>query len=128
MFRQQATGHFTANVSGPTHCGPDATSPKTYPYEVEIYYTAEAQLDQNGFLLDNLTFDVYFNSIENVDVSCELLAKQAAEYLHSLANAICPSCVVRVRIWGIPERVYVEYIHPPDGGVLYASQTNLANR
>ncbi len=108
-FVQRAQGNFSINVSGDFHCGPDHTSPKTFPYSVEIHYPASA-LDENGFLLDNQSFQQYFDGLGHTDLSCERLTMKAATDLHAATNGRCHS--TRVNIWAIPGHAAIECIVP----------------
>ena len=105
-YVQRAHGDFTIAVSGPFHCGPDHTSPKQFTYEVELHYPADA-LDSNGFLLDNLTFKQYFHDLGCTSLSCEKLARKAAEDLHRMADG--RSLKTSVGIWAIPNHAKIEY-------------------
>src|SRR4051812_42915223 len=104
MFKQYAKGSFTCGISGLYHCGPDDTSPKRFDYEVELRYPATA-LDERGFLLDNLDFRHYFESLGASSVSCELLAKQACEYFYREAGG--RAVAIEVSIWGLPGEVRI---------------------
>jgi hypothetical protein len=85
MFYQHVTGDFEVAIGGAYHCGPDDSSPKRLQFEVLVEYPDDA-LDERGFLIDNLTFQHYFNSIGYTTDSCELIAKHAGEYFCSLAT------------------------------------------
>jgi hypothetical protein len=83
-FRQSAEGAFECDVvPGTPHCGIDSTHSR-FRYHVAITYTSRSVLDSNGFLLDNLTFQAYFNTLGKLRVSCELVAANAVEYFVAL--------------------------------------------
>jgi len=105
MFRQVAQGKFEVAVSGPFHCGPDDTSPKQFDYEVMVCYP-DGALDGNGFLLDNLYFEHYFNTIGECTISCERLTRKCAEDIAAATGGRCNK--VCVGIWGIPGRAKIE--------------------
>jgi hypothetical protein len=107
FFQQVATGSFSVEVSGCCHCGPDDSSPKKFDFRVEIEFHG-SPLDVHGFLLDNLSFMSYFNSIGTLDYSCELLAMTAAKAFWRMAGRRCR--IVRVSIWGIPGAAMVKYV------------------
>lgn len=111
-FIQFAEGQFTTPVSGPNHCGPDRSSPKTFAFEVQIEYR-NPTLTEQGFLIDNLAFDQYFDGIGTVTESCEELARKAAIDFLRMAIGLCPDCEVRVSIWGIPGKAMVQYLAKP---------------
>src|SRR5690349_10291975 len=84
-FTQKAYGEFTVRLAPNTpHCGPKSTTfverSDPYRYEIELVYNSQA-LDAQGFLIDNLWFREYFNSLRDVvlSISCELLAQQIAQ-------------------------------------------------
>lgn len=85
MFFQHVTGEFSVEVGGPWHCGPNDDSPKLLNYEVLVEYQDSA-LDEHGFLVDNLEFKRYFNSLGYTEDSCELMAKKAAEHFCRVAH------------------------------------------
>lgn len=103
-FTQHATDCFTVEVTGPYHCGPDDTSPRQFKFEVTIEYPDDA-LDEKGFLLDNLTFKQYFNSLGVTDLSCELLCRKATNDLHAMTNG--RAYETQVAIWAIPNEAKV---------------------
>jgi hypothetical protein len=111
MFKQSATGSFTVPIVGDWHCGPDATSPKTFPYRVTAEYPDTA-LDAHGFLLDNTAFSAYFAEIGRTPVSesCELLCKRIARELATMAGHRASQ--VTARVWAL-EGVYIEYVYTP---------------
>lgn len=86
MFSQRAVGTFEPAVAGEFHCGPDHTSPKLFNWEVRLQWP-DAALDPNGFLLDNMSFREYFNAIEVLTDSCELVTIKAAKHFTALAPA-----------------------------------------
>lgn len=106
MFRQKGRGTAELDVAGFYHCGPDHTSPKKFDYEVEVHYRRRG-LDDRGFLMDNLSFQVYFQSLERLTDSCELMSMRAAEYFWLEARGRC--VWVRVAVWGIKDRAVIEY-------------------
>lgn len=84
-FRQVAEGYFVIDVHGLNHCGPNHDSPKRFKYEVEVV-APDSALSAQGFLLDNLEFDHYFNTLESTELSCEALARQCALHFTNLIN------------------------------------------
>lgn len=122
-FRQQALGNFSIDVIGEFHCGPDNTSPKIFNYEVELRYpTGRAALDEHGFLLDNTFFRLYFSSLKETSLSCELLVIHCAHEIHTMTQGRADYC--RVRLWAIAHEVFVEYeCSGPEGGILTNAAT-----
>ena len=106
MYTQRANGQFTVEVEGDYHCGPNHDTPKTFAFEVELTYCDEC-LDERGFLLDNLTFQRYFDSIQVTDLSCERLVRKCAEYFCKLAGERFFRCVVA--IWAIPNAAKIVF-------------------
>lgn len=106
-FRQEASGTFSAEVGGCYHCGPNHDSPKEFDYEVEIHYHGKA-LDAKGFLNDNLAFQEYFESLNMVTDSCEMMARNAACFFWKQLLGRCNQ--VTVRIWGIKGKAMVEFV------------------
>jgi hypothetical protein len=106
MYRQFGYGEFDVYVVGENHCGPNHESPKSFNYEVEVRYPLDA-LDERGFLLDNLSFQEYFEALHQTSYSCELLATHAACTFWDMAEGRCEQ--VRVCIWGIREVAKVEF-------------------
>lgn len=109
-FKQNAKGKFAVHVSGDTHCGPDHSSPKIFDYEVEIEYTHDKRLDNQGFLLDNLTFHDYFMGLGHVDISCEKLVQQCWIYFAERAPL---AHNVRVCVWAIENKACVTFEGSP---------------
>lgn len=83
MFTQHAKGMFTVEVGGRWHCGPDNTTPKQLAYEVTIEYP-DGALDTHGFLIDNLAFQKYFDTIRYTEDSCEMVASKANTFFRGL--------------------------------------------
>lgn len=107
-YTQHAEGSFHCTlVPGTNHCGIDDTD-ATFKYAVDIEYTSRDALDDKGFLLDNLTFRSYFNSLGAVRISCEEVAHAACEYFKGLlAPRMKFVASIRVRIFPF-EGVWVE--------------------
>jgi hypothetical protein len=106
-YLQRATGEFSIHVTGPFHCGPNHESPKTFSYDVELAYPASA-LDSQGFLLDNTAFHDYFSSIGATELSCELLARQAAYDLLARCSHrahYCKVCLTAFRRGALEARI-----------------------
>lgn len=85
-FLQEAHGRITLKVlPGSHHCGRDDNA-LTCRWFVSATFT-DAALDPAGFLFDNLAFAAYWQSLAQeceqapLAVSCELLAKRAADDL-----------------------------------------------
>ncbi len=106
MFIQHATGQFRLNVGGEWHCG-DGPEPKILTFDVKIEYPDTA-LNSHGFLIDNLEFQRYFDTIQYSEKSCELLAWQAADHFFKLANH--SECRVHcdIKVPGLADIEYVE--------------------
>ncbi len=107
MFRQHAKGIFTTEVGGQWHCGPDHTSPKQLLYEVTIQYPDSA-LDSHGFLVDNLAFQQYFDTIRYTEDSCEMLAKKAADWFCGLCQHKEARVDVDICVPGLADIDYTE--------------------
>src|SRR5579863_1463401 len=110
-FNQFAQGKFTIDVTGPYHCGPDHTTPKTFDFEVALRYHEDA-LDERGFLIDNTHFRQYFNALGTTDLSCERLVRKASQDFYGLVQDRCLE--IRVAIWAIPNGARVEHVLVPE--------------
>lgn len=80
-FRQHSSGKFHATVvPGTNHCGINDVS-GDFGFEVNIEFRKDhvTPLDESGFLLDNLCFQQYFDSLPPITVSCEELCEQAGD-------------------------------------------------
>ncbi len=107
MFTQHAEGNFTLAVGGGYHCG-EAQFQQDLHFNVVIHYPDWA-LDAHGFLIDNLEFRRYFESIKFTEDSCELLAKKAADHFCDIA----PHAIdVHVDI-AVPGLADIEYEETP---------------
>ncbi len=104
MYIQRAQGKFTADVTGPFHCGLDK-SPQTFTYKVEVRWPDSA-LDEHGFLLDNLEFQRFFDSIGHFTESCELLARRCEQELAGLCGTKGEHVSVDI---GVPGLADIEY-------------------
>ncbi len=100
MFKQQADGQFSVEVKGDFHCGPDHSSPKIFNWEVEICW-ADSALDQRGFLLDNMEFRKYFNTLGVTEDSCELLVLKAAKHYWTEVRDRAQNVSVSVHVPGL---------------------------
>jgi hypothetical protein len=80
-YSQHAEGTFKARtIAGTPHCG-RIDGDATFAYTVDIPFRLGCDvLDTSGFLLDNLDFQNYFDSLPAISVSCEQLARQAAHH------------------------------------------------
>ena len=108
FFEQRDSGFFMVEVEGANHCGPNHRSPKRFRYDIQIVYKHDS-LDDNGFLLDNLTFKQYFRSIGRTALSCELLARKTAEdFTGQLQGRPWYRCVVS--LWGGRNIAMVRYV------------------
>lgn len=107
MFTQHARGMFKTEVGGKWHCGPDNTSPKQLVYEVTIQYPDNA-LDSHGFLIDNLAFQRYFDTIRYTEDSCEVLAKKAADFFAGVCHHEDSKVMVDVKVPGLADISYEE--------------------
>ncbi len=114
MFVQHAKGDFWVHVNGDWHCGPDPSNPKRLKYDVRIEYPNEA-LDCHGFLIDNLEFTRYFDSITETSDSCELLAKNAADYFCQLCKHRETKVNVDITIPGLAGIQYEELESDQEG-------------
>lgn len=116
MFGQQATGTFNAQtVPGTNHCGKD-DGPAAFEYTVYVPFRKGCDvLDTSGFLLDNLYFQQYFNSLPPITLSCEKLARQAGHHFcEVLGDRARMVEYVAVRIHPFAG-VWVEArVHPPN--------------
>ncbi len=83
MFTQHATGMFDIEVGGQWHCGPDTNPRQRFSFEVTIEYPDSA-LDGHGFLIDNLAFQKYFDTLRYTEDSCEMVAMKANAFFRSL--------------------------------------------
>ncbi len=111
MFTQHVTGDFYLEVGGPWHCGPDDSSPKRLKYEVLIEYPDQA-LDEHGFLIDNLAFRRYFDSIGYTVDSCEVIAMKAclhfcrlAQLAHLVCVDVCVPGLACIKYKGVPREM-----------------------
>lgn len=111
MFIQHATGHFQVAVGGKWHCGPDNSSPKQLAYEIKIEYPDSA-LDSHGFLLDNLEFQKYFDSIQYTEDSCELMAWRAADHFFQMASNSACKVHADIKVPGLADIEYEEETKP----------------
>lgn len=84
-WHQHSSGEFSATlIPGTAHCGLSyGTGTGMFKFAIDLSYEGEA-LDSSGFLLDNLSFQTYFQTLPPISVSCELLAKQASEHFLAL--------------------------------------------
>lgn len=120
-FIQRAEGDFTVMLAPHTpHCGPDQADfpiPGHFRYEVDVEYDPKA-LDENGFLLDNLEFKNYFNSLAlygPISMSCEKLCESAEEaFCQRLGDRRKHCHGIKVRLWAMPG-VSIEYDGTPAG-------------
>lgn len=97
-------GKATAQQSGEFHCGLLADDGKaTFEWEVECV----ANLDQKGFVIDNQEIRVWFESIEEISVSCETFCQIAAGVIWKM---MARPVGIRVKIWGLPDVAYAEFI------------------
>ena len=88
-FTQTLSSKIDVNaVAGTPHCGV-ANGAVSFPVTVEIRYHADAKLDSNGFLLDNVLVRDYFKAFNgtNLRVSCEhlltVILHDVTDMLHS---------------------------------------------
>ena len=110
-FLQHAHGEFSATlVPGTAHCGLSyGAGIGNFKYTVEIEYISDEALDHNGFLLDNLTFQDYFQHLEPINVSCEILARRCAnDFKKMVGTRTAYVCAVRVAIYPFGD-VFVQY-------------------
>lgn len=109
-FVQSAKGQFAVQVSGSAHCGPDPSSPKIFDYEVRIEYNHDKELDTNGFLLDNTSFQHYFMSLGIIDISCEKLVQKCWLYFAEHAPLAHD---VKVCVWAIAGKACITFEGSP---------------
>lgn len=75
-YTQVFTGQLNCYaVPGTAHCG-RVHGNQLFPITVSIHYPPNVELDSNGFLLDNLWFELYCESFKDthLKISCEHLA------------------------------------------------------
>lgn len=108
VFAQHAAGDFVVKtVPATSHCGRTSGNGH-FRYCVDINYHSDAALDEHGFLLDNLDFQDYFDSLSDVKISCERMAQEAVNYfIGKLGPRISHAASIAVRIYPFGE-VYVE--------------------
>lgn len=110
LFSITRGGTFSVPIANDAqHCGviKDVNS---FRYEVTCSMK-ESTLDENGFVIDNDHIQGYFDSKykEPLNLSCELLARQAAHDLYELFGERQAGCMdITVKIWGRPDS-YIEY-------------------
>jgi hypothetical protein len=99
-LRQHSSGTFSVPIIPTTkHCGID-DSTGVFRYQVDIVYRSESALDQDRFLLDNLTFRRYFCSLPPVDCSCEELTLRAREHFrNALSDRLQHVEAISVRVY-----------------------------
>lgn len=84
-FSMKRSGSFRANwIDTHNVCGVNPTTRPVYNYNCELETTDK--LDENGFIMDNLLVDKYFQAnyaswLPVLPLSCELIAKRAVENL-----------------------------------------------
>lgn len=100
MFKQFADGSFSIDVKGEFHCGVDNDSPKIFNWEVEICWSDSA-LDERGFLLDNMAFRKYFNTLGVTTDSCELLVLKAAKHYWAEVRDRAQTVSVSIQVPGL---------------------------
>lgn len=107
-FRQHAAGDFTCRVvPGTPHCGKDEGTGH-FRYCVDVTYHNKAALDDNGFLLDNLDFQRWFDGLGPVSISCEALAIEACKHFEArLGDRLKYVDLLDVKIYPFGD-VYVE--------------------
>ena len=79
-FTQYAEGNVVLTVvPGSHHCGLGDTEINV-DWEIELEFTGEA-LDDKGFLVDALDFNIYFGELAQIPLSysCEMLARKIAK-------------------------------------------------
>jgi len=103
ILRMRREGEFVANWSDVhTGCGTPKLGPNVYRYVCEIESTRES-LDENGFILDNMEVDAYFQSVYSARVpakSCERIAINAVEHIRRMLR---DPLRVAVTIYGSPQ-------------------------
>lgn len=86
-FLMTVTGTFAAPVDSESiHCGPPLPKDRpdgngvvrTFRWEVRM---DARELDSDGFVMDNAVVKDYFEAIELIDMSCEVLCRQACRAL-----------------------------------------------
>lgn len=106
-YHQHASGDFiTEIVPGTNHCGIDERRGH-FKFCVDINYL-DGALDSHGFLLDNLAFQEYFDSLGPISLSCEQLSQNACNYfLSQLGDRIRFVTSINVRVYPFGD-VFVE--------------------
>lgn len=112
-FEQFAQGTMTIEVEGDWHCGPDNTSPRKFDWEVLITYP-DGALDEKGFLLDNLSFEGFFNGLGKTSLSCEKLTEKCCEELWRMVEGRAEG--MKVTVWAISGKVRVSKVREREGG------------
>lgn len=85
------SGSFSFETSGPVCCGTE--SPLALEYLVEV--ECGINLDDRGFLFDQLPIHKYFQRISHVEISCELLALKCARDIHAMILQNHSGCQIR---------------------------------
>lgn len=115
IWTLRVKGTFTIKTDGNSRCGLKPAGWNSFEYEVEIVAT---RVRPNHFVLDNRDCTTYFDTLRNDEakgqLSCELLARQAARHFYNLIqhgrkDKVCKKA--SVRIWGA-RHASVEYTMP----------------
>lgn len=84
------SGQFHIETFGQNHCG---TSDQ-FDVRYHINVVASQQLDQRGFLFDQLNIQSFFDSIEKTELSCEQLTQACLTQLVSHILVENPTCQI----------------------------------
>lgn len=85
MYAQTFHGTLRCYLKpGTPHCGAvavDYLAQASFRFTISVHYPAPAELDDNGFLLDNTYFEQYFESFGccQIAISCERLVQLVAD-------------------------------------------------
>lgn len=93
----------SGNGSASGHCGlKKSDAPAEFPWEVTC---VASELDSQGFVIDNQDIKKWFDAIEEISVSCETVARIAANVVWSMMEH---PYEVRVKLWGLPGVAFAE--------------------
>lgn len=97
LFTQRANGTAVLPIVADTcHCGIDDTTLQM-EYRICLVWKCDS-LDDRGFLLDNLAFASYWQSVATspIDISCELLCRKCCADMLSLGGDRIVSATVEI--------------------------------
>jgi hypothetical protein len=112
MFTIRRNDSFEATLApGTPHCGMGDGQTKKFNYEAWVTIDDDG-LDDDGFVIDNKEFQEYFEQQRVLRHSCEMVCRDAARHFFKRASGRGRQHIheVCVRIWGLPEKAYAEYM------------------